>query len=210
MSSINSTPGDAAGDNNSDDKLGKLPFKTLTIHPRDELRIRILLLKQQLGIKAAAAAERLLCLAAEVKIPWMIIKPQNGATAGVTFAQVEKVMMKTFNVLNHGVGVFYRLNANEKAKQLEMMRDGALELWRGAQMLAKETFYSPDEFRQMCACYDFVGASREQLTRQMEDEGKKERPDAAKIAIWTKRIAGYEATEHVLKRLGCGGSYDAI
>lgn len=210
MSHNNQNADDFAGGNNSDEKLGKLPFKILTIKPSDELRMRILALKQQLGISAAEVAERLVATAAGVKIPWLIVKPQNGREAGIAFEQVEKVMVKTFNLVNQSVGVFYRLNANDKAKELEMVRDGSLELWRVVQKLAKETFYSPEEFKIMCECRAFVRSSREQLKKQMENEQKCEKPDAAKVTTWTKRIAGYEVTEHVLERLGCGEPHDAL
>lgn len=210
MSLENSNTDGFAGGINPNDKLGKLPFKSLTIKPSDELRMRILALKQQLGISAAEVAERLVATAADVKIPWLIVKPQNGNEAGITFEQVETVMVKTFNLMNQGVGVFYRLNANEKAKQLEVVRDGSLELWRVVQKLAKETFYSPEEFKIMCECRAFVRSSHEQLKKQLEDEQKSAKPDAAKVTTWTKRIAGYEVTEHVLERLGCGEPHGAL
>jgi len=210
MSLNNSNTDDFAGGNNPNDKLGKLPFKTLTIKPSNELRMRILALKQQLGISAAEVAERLIATAADVKIPWLIVKPQNGSEAGIAYEQVEKVMVKTFNLINQGVGVFYRLNANEKAKQLEVVRDGSLELWRMVQKLAKETFFDPQEFKTMCECHAFVLYSLEQSKKQLEEENKREKPDPTKITMWTKRIAGYETTHHVLKRLGCGEPHDAL
>lgn len=210
MALNNSNTDGFAGGVNPDDKLGKLPFKTLTIKPSDELRMRILALKQQLGISAAEVAERLVATAAGVKIPWLIVKPQNGREAGIAFEQVEKVMVKTFNLVNQSVGIFYRLNANDKAKELEMVRDGSLELWRGVQKLAEETFYAPDEFKAMCECYAFVRYCLEQSKKQLEEEQKKEKPDAAKITMWTKRVMGYETTVHVLTRIGCGEPHDAL
>jgi len=210
MSLDNSNTAGSVGGTTSSAKLSKLPFKSLTIYPCDELRMRILALKQQLGISAAEVAERLIATAAGVKIPWLIVKPQNGNEAGITYEQAEKVMVKTFNLINQSVGVFYRLNENEKAKQLEEVRDGSLELWRVVQKLAKETFYSPEEFKAMCECHAFVLYSLEQSKKQLEEENKKEKPDQAKITMWTKRIAGYETTQHVLKRLGCGEPHDAL
>ncbi|MFT3829855.1 MAG: hypothetical protein QM691_09155 [Opitutaceae bacterium] len=210
MSLNNSNTDDFAGGNNPNDKLGKLPFKTLTIKPSNELRMRILALKQQLGISAAEVAERLIATAAEVKIPWLIVKPQNGSEAGIAYEQVEKVMVKTFNLINQGVGVFYRLNANEKAKQLEVVRDGSLELWRVVQKLAKETFFDPQEFKTMCECHDALTPNIQQLSKEVQDEAAKEKPDQVKIEKLKKRIAGYETTKRVLKRLGCGEPHDAL
>ena len=210
MSHNNQNADDFAGGNNPDEKLGKLPFKTLTIKPSNELRMRILALKQQLGISAAEVAERLVATAAGVKIPWLIVKPQNGREAGIAFEQVEKVMVKTFNLVNQSVGIFYRLNANDKAKELEMVRDGSLELWRVVQKLAKETFFDPQEFEIMCECHAFVRYSLERSKKQLEEEQKKENPDPAKITTWTKRIVGYETTVHVLTHIGCGEPHDAL
>lgn len=185
------------------DKYGKLPCKTLTIHPSPELRVRILEIKRKHRMTAAQVAERLLATAADVKIPWLVIKPQNGSEAGVSLRLVEGMLIKTYNVLSGAVGVCYRADANEQARRLEQIRDGALELWCAAQKLAKETFFDPEEFGQMCDCHQFVRESCDALKKQLDEEKRKEKPDLAKIAIYAKRIAGYETTQHVLKRLGC-------
>ncbi len=189
-----------------DQKLAKLPFKTITVRPSVQLRMRIVAIAQKLNISAREVLERLVATAAGLKIAWVLVQPQNGPEAGIAFAQVEKVLVKVFNLLNEAAGTFYRVNANQQAKQIEAIREGCVTLWVASQNLAKETFFDPEEFKAMCECHDFTSENIKWLRKQVEDE----KADQQKLANLKKRLKGYETTQRVLKRLGCGGAHDAL
>jgi hypothetical protein len=186
-----------------DNPKPRLPFKEVTIRPRDELRQRILEIQLKTGKTASAILEELLCKAAGMPINWTVIEPKNGQDAGVSLNEVEKALSNVFFALREVKGIIKSHGSREVQFKVDALVTVAMMLWAHAQSLAKSTFYDDTGLAAGRRAFRFITSWRAQRQAKLTEElAKGEAGDAAAIKEHKVVISEYDEVLKVLTRLG--------
>lgn len=188
----------------SNDKLKpRMPFKEVTIRPRQELRQRILDIQLKTGKTANVILEELLCTAAGMPIEWTVITPQNGPETGVSLKEVEKALTDVFFAVRDVKGVVKSHGSRETSAKIDTVVVKAMALWAHAQSLAKATFY--DDVRLIAGrrAWKLVSSLKAGAQATIDEElAKGEARDRKKVEDRKTRISEYDEILAVLARLG--------
>jgi len=186
------------------DKLKpRMPFKEVTVRPRQELRQRILDIQLKTGKTANVIMEELLCAAAGMPIEWTVITPQNGPDAGVSLNEVEKALTNVFFAVREVKGIVKNAGPREAHAKIDGVVNQAMVLWAHAQSLAKATFYNDVRLTSGRRVWKLVSNWKINAQAALEKElSKKDAADAASIQDKKNRISDYDEVLPVLTRLG--------
>jgi hypothetical protein len=183
----------------------RLPLKTIKATPSDELRARILAIAVDTCKPCDQVLLDLLALAAGIKVPWVIVRPVNGAEAGTAMTDVAKKLAETAMVFRDRKGDFIRHGTPEQAASVTVMYRALLELWANAQRLCAATFYDEAALKTgRDVCKDVEGWLKNASKRLDEELGKNEKADQKIVVEQQRRMAQFQRIIVVLARLGFG------